>query len=145
MITLLPVLGFAQSGPQLVADRYSYIACMTLALLGGAVALLAVQHPPRGWSRATTARGVAVVSIVVVIALSVMTGRQTFVWRTSQTLWERAIAVSPDSRYAHFNLGTYLANRKEYDRAIALFERAIEIDPTYAGAIALVERASARS
>ena len=33
---LSPVLGFKQSGPQLVADRYSYVACLTWAILGGA-------------------------------------------------------------------------------------------------------------
>ena len=29
-----PVLGFAQSGPQLVADKYAYLACLPWALLG---------------------------------------------------------------------------------------------------------------
>ena len=36
VVVLFPVLGFAQSGPQLVADRYSYLSCMGWALLGGA-------------------------------------------------------------------------------------------------------------
>jgi hypothetical protein len=33
LLIVLPVLGLAQSGPQLVADRYSYLACMPFALL----------------------------------------------------------------------------------------------------------------
>src|SRR5258706_13214522 len=36
VIVLAPVLGVAQSGPQLVADRYSYLSCLSwAALLGG--------------------------------------------------------------------------------------------------------------
>ena len=36
VLPLAPVLGFMQSGQQLVADRYSYVACMALAVLAGA-------------------------------------------------------------------------------------------------------------
>jgi hypothetical protein len=36
VLLLAPVLGFAQSGPQLVADRYSYLSCLPWAVLVGA-------------------------------------------------------------------------------------------------------------
>ncbi|HYL79040.1 MAG TPA: tetratricopeptide repeat protein [Bryobacteraceae bacterium] len=39
-VTLIPVLGFFHNGRQIVADRYSYLACLGFALLAGAVLLL---------------------------------------------------------------------------------------------------------
>lgn len=39
VVVLFPVLGIAQSGPQLVADRYSYLSCLGFAVLAGAVLL----------------------------------------------------------------------------------------------------------
>ena len=35
-ILIAPVLGFSQAGPQLVADRYSYVACIGIALAAAA-------------------------------------------------------------------------------------------------------------
>ena len=35
LVVVAPVLGVAQSGPQLVADRYSYLSCLSWALLAG--------------------------------------------------------------------------------------------------------------
>src|SRR5207245_2133377 len=40
VVTLLPVVGILQNGPQIAADRYTYLACLPWALLiGGAVAV----------------------------------------------------------------------------------------------------------
>ena len=44
-----PVLGFTQSGPQLVADRYTYIACWPFALsstASGAQGNSDIRKPP---------------------------------------------------------------------------------------------------
>jgi len=48
-LTLAPVSGIAQAGPQLVADRYSYLSTLGLALLlgGGLIALRARARPAR--------------------------------------------------------------------------------------------------
>ena len=140
VITLAPVLGFAQSGQQLVADRYSYIACMTLAVVGGAVALWAAELLSRGGSR-RAAIGIVAGGCVVVVTLGVLTWRQTQVWRTSDTLWTRALAVCPESSYAHYNLGVCYGNRQEYEQAAALFEGAIELNPRDAGALASLGKA----
>jgi hypothetical protein len=35
LVVLAPVLGIAQSGPQLVATRYTYLSCLGWAILGG--------------------------------------------------------------------------------------------------------------
>jgi hypothetical protein len=51
-LTLAPVSGIVHNGPQLVADRYSYLSCLGLALLVGAgvtaaVSIAAIARPVR--------------------------------------------------------------------------------------------------
>ncbi len=90
---LSPVLGVAQSGPQLVADRYSYLACLPLVLLVGA----GVAQAPR---RA------AVVALALAVALSTLaTYRRTEAWHSSTTLWEAAYEVNPRSPMTLLSLG----------------------------------------
>ncbi len=109
VVLLLPVLGFAQSGPQVVADRYSYLSCMPWAvLLGGAVAFLwdrpsSRPHPVRALL------SVAVLALAGV--LTVLTRNQTRVWADSYTLWTTVIERAPDTGTAHANLAA-LSNRE---------------------------------
>jgi hypothetical protein len=45
-VAVFPQAGLFQNGPQLVANRYSYLACLPLALLaGGLIAKLAILKP----------------------------------------------------------------------------------------------------
>lgn len=115
---LLPVLGFAQSGPQLVADRYSYLACLVFP---AAIVLWPPVLRHRG-------RTVAVLATIVV-ALAVLTARQTAVWHDSITLWEHTLALQPDSFNAHLNYGRALADRQQPERALAEFRRTVELCP----------------
>lgn len=127
-IILSPVLGLAQSGPQLVADRYSYLSCMGFAVLGG----LMLLH----WSRRPTwtvlSRPTALMSLVVAIvciSLHHATFAQADIWRDELRLWRQGVKVSPDSAVAHVNLADALAERQEHNKAITLYERALELDP----------------
>ena len=97
-ITLAPVLGFFHNGPQAVADRYSYLACLGLALLVGAAAA-------RTWAGA---RAVRVVLCAAVVALAVLTWQQASVWRNAVTLWSHAASLGSGGRAAHANLADVL-------------------------------------
>src|SRR6185295_19287685 len=56
LIVVSPVLGIMQSGIQLVADRYSYLACISLAIgVGGAGLALSERS---AWRRAIALGGV---------------------------------------------------------------------------------------
>lgn len=87
-----PVLGVMQSGPQFVADRYSYLSCMPFALLAAGAVLLA-------WR----------VALPVMLAASLVLGgicfMQARVWRSSDTLWSHTVKVNPSSATALLNLG----------------------------------------
>jgi tetratricopeptide (TPR) repeat protein len=93
-LLLLPVLGLLQAGPQLVAERYSYLPGMALGLgLGGAALALvrARSLSPATWIAAGT----------LALPLVLATQRQTRTWHDSASLWEHALAVDPDSPAAH--------------------------------------------
>ena len=83
-VILAPVLGVLQSGPQLVADRYSYLANIAWAVAGAGAALV--------WVRSAKASApVAGVGIAIVGVLCVLTWQQTGYWRDSEGLFKRAI------------------------------------------------------
>lgn len=89
-----PVLGLLQAGPQLVAERYSYLPGLALGLgLGGGVFVLVHTRAPRpaAWL------AVAAASLPLVFA----TQRQTRTWHDSASLWEHALSVDPRSPAAH--------------------------------------------
>jgi tetratricopeptide (TPR) repeat protein len=130
-IMLAPALGITQSGPQLVADRYSYLSCLGWALLAGAGMLYAwgaTNHGIVGKSAAVWVPGAAG---AVLLALGFLTWRQTEVWRDSESLWTRTLQIDHNSNIAHDNLGMALADRGEFQAAIEHYRRAIEINPGY--------------
>jgi hypothetical protein len=75
LVMLAPVLGFAQSGPQLVADRYSNLSCMSLALLA-AGALLDVRGDGNH-ARSRLARVSGAVAVTAIVGFAGLTWRQT--------------------------------------------------------------------
>ena len=130
-----PVLGVAQSGPQLVADRYSYLACLCWALLAGA-GLFFLWSPSSASDRNHSFEFVtrSVTGIGILLILSFLTWKQIGVWHDTQTLWEYVIAVTPDSSVAHYNLGRTFETQGKPDRAMELYRRAVILKPDNADA-----------
>ncbi|UCG33152.1 MAG: tetratricopeptide repeat protein [Phycisphaerales bacterium] len=125
LVVLAPVSGLLQAGPQIAADRYTYLATLSLALLiGGAFAGM--------WAWAKVGRkqtALSAIAAAVTVCLAVLTWRQTLAWRDSMTLWQHAYRVNPDSWNAKRNLGIALAQEKRLDEAIALYRQAVEANP----------------
>ena len=99
-VIVSPVLGLLQSGPQLVAERYSYLSCIPFALIAGA-GLVSAARGSR-WVRCLS-WGPAVVLIVL---FALQTRRYTAVWGSSEKLWSYALEQEPDSSTACINLGS---------------------------------------
>ncbi len=102
---LWPLLGLFQTGPQLVADRYTYISCLPWATLVAAgiyrLWLVWEERPPRRSLMFAT----AVTVVLALCALGAGTYEQTLVWRNSFTLWTHALEVDPTNYMAYNSRG----------------------------------------
>lgn len=125
-VVTLPMLGVVQNGPQIAADRYTYLAAPALAVLAGA-GLLALLR-----SSAALAGGGAT---AIVLALAALTWEQSGVWRDSETLWLRVLDVDGESSIAHSALSNILYRQNRVQEAIEHSERAVAIAPDYPEAI----------
>jgi hypothetical protein len=82
VITLLPVIGiFTGGGDRAAADRYTYLACLAPVLLVGLLAGAAFKVPARDRLRGVT----AAVVILAACALSLLTVKQTAIWKDTLT------------------------------------------------------------
>jgi tetratricopeptide (TPR) repeat protein len=123
---LLPVLGVVQVGAQIVADRYSYLPCLGLAMLAGGGAAY-------GWR---TPRRRAVVAAIggALILFVVSSWRQAEVWHDSERLWRHALKVGRDSARAHYNLALSLSEQGKPDEEMEHYRDALRVNPQYAQA-----------
>jgi tetratricopeptide (TPR) repeat protein len=126
LILLIPVSGVAQTGAQLAADRYSYVPCLSFAVLVAGVSLLWLT------ARRMAAGSVATLGTVFIIGsitLGALTWRQTRLWRDSQTLWRHALQIDPNSSKALTGLACAIAEQGELQPARELLEHATRVRP----------------
>jgi tetratricopeptide (TPR) repeat protein len=129
VITLLPVSGLFQNGPQISADRYTYLAGGGWALLaGGGLAWCAAQVMVRG-PREAFARGVISSTVAAMVVLVSASAWQALIWHDSITLWSRAVELEPDSAIARTGMGTALLADSRPLEAAPHYRRALEIFP----------------
>lgn len=130
-IMLFPLGGIFQSGNQLVADRYSYLAALPWALLAGGGLVAALRA-------ASSARRAAIhaVAVLLISVLSAACVAQQSYWKDSDALWSRALALDPFSGTALLGLGHALAARGDAAGAEALFARAEATDSACAADLA---------
>ena len=125
-ITIAPVSGIVHNGPQLVADRYSYLSCLGIALLVGAVVAAAFSSAAIG---SGVRASVVLTGFAWIAGLIVLTSQQLPVWRDADAVWRRGLAVDPDCAFCHGQAGALLGNRGDLDAAIAHFARVVELRP----------------
>ncbi len=122
VVILSPVLGLAQTGHQLAADRYMYLP-------GAVVGVLIASGLAR------LGRGPLTMAVVAWIALlSVLSWHQAGVWRDDETLWTHAVNVNPNCHISNHNLGTVMARQQRWDEAAVAYRRALQADPDMEGA-----------
>ncbi len=128
LIMLVPVIGLMQVGSQAHADRYTYLPeiglCVSLTWLVADFC-----------SRLPLGRAALIGLAAVVLTMLTVGGyRQTSYWRNSGMLWAHALDCDPGNVRAHYNLGSYLYQNKQWDGAITHFGDAIEIAPEFSDA-----------
>ncbi len=114
---LVPMIGLVQVGDQGMADRYTY-----LPLTGIFMALAWSLPKLQGRARLVLAAG----AVVLLAALGVASRRQVAVWRSSETLFAHALAVSPDNYVAHVQYGNVLMHQDRPAEALEHYRRALE-------------------
>lgn len=134
LLFLAPVLGFAQSGSQFAADRYTYMATLPWVILLGAGLhrSTASCRSESGSSCGIQPRLIFGAAAAVLVLLAVMTWRQTGIWRDTETLWRHAASVHPKSFYSQYNLGQVLHEKGKYPEAVEPFRMAADIRPDLA-------------
>jgi Tfp pilus assembly protein PilF len=143
IVSLLPILGIFQAGSQFMADRFMYLPCVGPFLLIGIGSALAWEHTGKLLQYRRLARSSALAaSCVIAIILTVLTVRQTQIWKDTLTLWEYNLKnMSETNPEAYFlRAGALLAN-KQVDNALNDYSKAISLAPTYY--MAYIERGAA--
>jgi tetratricopeptide (TPR) repeat protein len=74
-------------------------------------------------------------SFSVLALLAWRTTEQLKYWRNTETLFDRVLAMSPNSVQALYGLGSYFIEAGRIDEGKKLVERAIALQPTYAEAL----------
>ena len=128
LVTLVPVLGFIQAGPQARADRYTYVAMTGVSIIATWGLAQMLERRTRG--RVALAAG----ACAVLAAYGVVAFQQVQYWRDSESLFRRALAVTTRNYVAHKALGGTLLHRHQLAEAIAELRRAIALAPRYADA-----------
>jgi tetratricopeptide (TPR) repeat protein len=123
--TLVPVLGFFNVYPfrfSFVADHFQYLASLgiiTLASAGAACWLNRASPVIR------TAGQVGCVAVLV--ALGILTFRQSRMYGDLEALYRTTISDNPDSFMPRYNLGTFLNDSGRWQEAIPVLEGAVPL------------------
>jgi tetratricopeptide (TPR) repeat protein len=125
LITLLPVIGIVKVGDAAMADRYTYVT-----LIGPLVAVSwGARDLAARWSRGRVALTAA--ALPVVGALAVLTFIQTVYWKSSESLFRHALAVTENNYTAHTNLAVELFAQGSQDEAVIHLETAVRLRPDF--------------
>ena len=84
--------------------------------------------------RAETSQRSAFVTIVLIAAaaLTVRTRTRNADYFSRTSMWSDVVAKAPHNFRGHLGLGLALQGENKFDQAVAAFERAIELNPSYA-------------
>ncbi len=122
---LLPALGFVNISYMrfsLVADHYQYAAMIVPCAIFAAVTITLgrpLWHRPTGYA----------LCLAPLAMLGGLTWQQSRRYADAETLYRTTIAENPGCWLAHNNLGNALADRGQFDEAIAEYQKVLQINP----------------
>ena len=128
--TLLPVLA-VRIGPHFAADRYFYLPSFGLCYLVG----IGFSRLFDGAGHSTRVRAAALAALAfATIAFSLLTWRQTRVWRDTLILWDDVIATYPEPSVAYLSRGLERFERGDAEGSVGDLTVYLRISPFEASA-----------
>lgn len=124
LVLVAPVLGLLQSGDQLVADRYAYLATIPLTIGLGVL----ISGYLANATRARRVIGGAIAGVVLLV-LTIASFNQTLIWRSTLALWSHAYAIAPTPLVA-MNLAAELSRQEQDTLAMSVLRPALEARPS---------------
>jgi len=119
--TLIPVIGLVQVGEQAMADRYTYLPSIGIAIgLAWGIPLLFPREDMR--KKILFPAGIA-----VLIILAILTWQQCGYWKNSIELFNHALQVTKNNNYAHESIGSVLLDEGKNEAAIEHYNEALRI------------------
>lgn len=125
IITLSPTIGLVPVGIHIVADRFSYLPLIGLALPVSMVAAWALKQAPNTVARLAMGGVIAVIMGTMIW----LTDERGAVWYNTETLFLNALQENPNCLPAEVNLTYWYTSVKDTDDAIKHGLRAIAIAP----------------
>lgn len=124
LCTLAPVIGIIRFGTVHIADRFTYIPAIGLAIL--------IAWGFDAWMNRVRNRAIpAGIALLAVLALAATTRAQLRLWQDSETLFTHTLRVTRDNYMIHNNLGVAFSEQNRLEEAIPHFVTAIQINPRY--------------
>jgi protein O-mannosyl-transferase len=124
--TMLPMIGFIQTGRQGMADRFMHIPMM--GLLFAVVWLIADLAAEKHWQKE-----IAIAIFLLVLApFAALTIKQIAYWHDSYTLFAHTLEVTRNNGFAENDFGVALMERGEPELAAPHFLAAVRLSPDLA-------------
>ncbi|HKN73663.1 MAG TPA: tetratricopeptide repeat protein [Candidatus Acidoferrum sp.] len=124
--TMLPMIGFIQTGRQGMADRFMHIPMM--GLLFALVWLIADLAMEKHWQKEIA----AAIFLLVLAPFAALTIKQIGYWHDSYTLFGHTLEVTKNNGFAENDFGVALMERGEPELAAQHFVAAVRLSPDLA-------------
>jgi Flp pilus assembly protein TadD len=130
LVTLVPVLGLIQAGPQARADRYTYLSMTGMAIM----VVWGIAHVTA--ARRALARPIAATACIILSIYAALAWQQAQYWRDGETVFRRALSVTTGNYVAHTGLAAVLTAQGRYTEGIEAYGDAIRAAPEFPEAYA---------
>lgn len=123
LITLSPTIGLVPVGAHVVADRFTYVPLIGLAL-PLSIGVIVLANRGRNFRIAVTT-----IVIAVLGTLTVLCAKRSVVWINTETLFQNALVEDPACYTALVNLTVYCTSANRLEEAIDYGRRAVQLAP----------------
>jgi Flp pilus assembly protein TadD len=123
--TLVPVIGLVQVGEQSMADRYTYLPSIGIAIM------LAWGIPLFFRSADMRKKILFPAGAAVLIIITALTWYQCGYWKSDFKLFNHALQLTKNNYFVHNVLGLSLLNKDKMEEAIEHFNEVIRLRPNY--------------